>query len=106
MEKANWEQKVNEIITGYLSRGDGCFDAEMHAKLCGYSYEEKTISIHLPADAFAVYDENGKRYIDACTYQIFAGGSQPDQRSAELKKQRVLCAEVRSVRKYCIDETI
>ena len=38
MEKANWEQKVNEIITGYLSRGDGCFDAEMHAKLCGYSY--------------------------------------------------------------------
>lgn len=70
------------------------------------SGEEKTISIHLPADAFAVYDENGKRYIDACTYQIFAGGSQPDQRSAELKKQRVLCAEVRSVRKYCIDETI
>ena len=41
MEKANWEQKVNEIITGYLSRGDGCFDAEMHAKLCGYSYEEQ-----------------------------------------------------------------
>lgn len=45
MDKANWEQSVKEIITGYLTRNDGCFDAEMHAKLIDYSYEEQTVSI-------------------------------------------------------------
>lgn len=59
MEKANWEQKVNEIITGYLSRGDGCFDAEMHAKLCGYSYEEQTISIEFETLKWQINERGG-----------------------------------------------
>ena len=59
MEKANWEQKVKEIITGYLSRGDGCFDAEMHAKLCGYSYEEQTISIEFETLKWQINERGG-----------------------------------------------
>ena len=59
MEKANWVQKVNEIITGYLSRGDGCFDAEMHARLCGYSYEEQTISIEFETLKWQINERGG-----------------------------------------------
>lgn len=59
MEKANWEQKVKEIITGYLSRGDGCFDAEMHAKLCGYSYEEQMISIEFETLKWQINERGG-----------------------------------------------
>ena len=101
-----WGRETIQVYVGRKEDHDRNPQLKAAVKVGLEPGEEKTISIHLPADAFAVYDENGKRYIDACTYQIFAGGSQPDQRSAELKKQRVLCAEVRSVRKYCIDETI
>ena len=41
-------------------------------------------NISLRADCFTVVDENGKRFRDGKRYEIFAGFSQPDERSAEL----------------------
>lgn len=47
-----------------------------HGQLC--------TNISLRADCFTVVDENGKRFRDGKRYEIFAGFSQPDERSAEL----------------------
>lgn len=59
MDKANWEQNVKEIITGYLTRNDGCFDAEMHAKIVDYSYEEQTVSIEFETLKWQINERGG-----------------------------------------------
>lgn len=59
MDQANWEQSVKEIITGYLTTNDGCFDAEMHAKLIDYSYEEKTVSIGFETLKWQINERGG-----------------------------------------------
>ncbi len=59
MDKANWEQSIKEIITGYLTRDDGCFDAEMHAKLIDYSYEEQTVSIEFETLKWQINERGG-----------------------------------------------
>lgn len=46
--------------------------------------EETKVSITLPAKAFALYDEEGKLVLNAGNYEVFAGTSQPDQRSILL----------------------
>ena len=53
--------------------------------------EKQTVSIDLPEEVFGLYDKTGMFTIyDGC-YQIFIGGSQPDERSIELLKQAPLC---------------
>lgn len=59
MDKANWEQSVKEIITGYLTRNDGCFDAQMHAKLIDYNYEEQTVSIEFETLKWQINERGG-----------------------------------------------
>lgn len=46
--------------------------------------EEKKVEVVLERQAFELYDENGETYIAQATYEIYAGGSQPDSRSIEL----------------------
>jgi beta-glucosidase len=46
--------------------------------------EETEVSISLPAKAFALYDEEGILVLNAGNYEVFAGTSQPDQRSILL----------------------
>ncbi len=50
--------------------------------------EKLCTNISLRADCFTVVDENGKRFRDGKRYEIFAGFSQPDERSAELTGKR------------------
>lgn len=59
MEKQQWEEKVREVITGYLTRNDGCFDDVMHAKLCHYSYEEEKISIEFETLKWQINERGG-----------------------------------------------
>lgn len=51
--------------------------------------EEKEIFIHLPAEAFGLYDENGKFQIRSGNAEVFAGGQAPDRRSEKLTGQKV-----------------
>jgi len=46
--------------------------------------EEIELTLHLPADAFGLYDENGRKWLRSGSYTIYAGASQPDRRSSEL----------------------
>ncbi len=60
--------------------------------------EEKEIHLTLPIDAFALYNEEGKKMVYRGEYTLFVGTSQPDSRSYKLlgkesKKFTVLSAE-------------
>ncbi len=46
--------------------------------------ETKEVNLHLPASAFSLCDEEGVRKIQKGTYTVYAGTSQPDQRSRKL----------------------
>lgn len=46
--------------------------------------EEKQVKLILSAEAFALFDENGKQKAEPGSYTIYAGGSQPDSRSIAL----------------------
>jgi beta-glucosidase len=56
--------------------------------------EEKTVRLFLPAEAFALFDEDGKQKVLPGTYTVFAGGSQPDARSVKLTGQKPLQKDV------------
>lgn len=65
--------------------------------------EEKTITLHLPIEAFSLFDENGKQKVQNGGYTIYVGGSQPDQRSIELTGKKPLEIEVISSRTFEIE---
>lgn len=46
--------------------------------------EEAFVSIHLPAEAFGLYDEEGKLRISRGEAEVYIGGQAPDQRSEKL----------------------
>jgi len=46
--------------------------------------EEQTVTIHLPADAFGLYDEEAVRRVYAGQFSVYVGTSQPDSRSVKL----------------------
>jgi len=46
--------------------------------------EEQEIKLRLPAEAFGLYNEEGKRKIYPCDYTVYVGTSQPDRRSRSL----------------------
>lgn len=52
--------------------------------------EEKTIHLFLPAEAFALYDDQGVKQIMPGNYIIYAGGTQPDDRSISLTGRKPL----------------
>jgi beta-glucosidase len=52
--------------------------------------EEKQVMLILPAEAFALFNENGKQKAEPGAYTIYAGGSQPDSRSIALTGKKPL----------------
>lgn len=56
--------------------------------------EKKELEFLLPAEAFMVVNEEGERIFDGTGFRIFAGGSQPDERSVELTGCRPLSLEL------------
>lgn len=56
--------------------------------------EQKNINIHLDKKAFCLVDDNGQDYIPDATFRIYAGQSQPDNRSCELLKQKPLSMDM------------
>lgn len=51
--------------------------------------EAKEAVIHLPAEAFGLYDEDGKLQIAEGKATVFIGGQAPDARSEKLTGQKV-----------------
>ena len=46
--------------------------------------EKKTVEVKLPAEAFSLFDESGKRKLRAGSCTVYVGTCQPDARSAKL----------------------
>ena len=46
MDKQEWLQQAENIINGYLTRQDGCFDDQMHATLVACDYESQSGTIY------------------------------------------------------------
>ncbi|MBQ8596682.1 MAG: glycoside hydrolase family 3 C-terminal domain-containing protein [Lachnospiraceae bacterium] len=51
--------------------------------------EEKEVQIHLPAEAFGLFDEDGKLQIKKGEVLVYVGGQAPDQRSEKLTGRKV-----------------
>ncbi|MDE6064738.1 MAG: fibronectin type III-like domain-contianing protein, partial [Lachnospiraceae bacterium] len=56
--------------------------------------EEKEVCFHLPAEAFALYDEEARLLVHKGCCRIFVGGHGPDARSCKLTGTSVLEAVV------------
>ena len=46
--------------------------------------EKKNVTLTVANRAMAVVDQSGERHVDSRNFKIFAGISQPDERSQEL----------------------
>lgn len=52
-------------------------------------HEERTVTIHLPVEAFGLYDGEGKFRIEKGSALVYVGGQAPDTRSEKLTGQKV-----------------
>lgn len=59
--------------------------------------EEKQVTLVLKKNAFTLVDENGERFIPEGIFTVFAGGSQPDDRSEFLMGKKPLSAEIKRI---------
>ena len=71
-----------------------------NCSLCGFAHthleagESKTLHISVQPEAFRLVKEDGSRVYEPGVFTIYAGGSQPDQRSEKLNGAAVLSAEI------------
>lgn len=71
-----------------------------NCSLCGFAHthleagESKTLHISVQPEAFRLVKEDGSRVYESGVFTLYAGGSQPDQRSEKLNGAAVLSAEV------------
>ncbi|MCH9276384.1 fibronectin type III-like domain-contianing protein, partial [Bifidobacterium amazonense] len=78
-----------EVVQVYVKNLDSPL-APRNWRLAGFqpveltAGENKTLTLPVDPDAFKVYDENGEQIVDGNRFEIYAGISQPDARSAEL----------------------
>jgi beta-glucosidase len=63
-------------------------DAELKAG------ETKKVSVHLPSEAFGLFDTDGKFVTPKGKAVVFVGGQQPDARSEELLGRKVTALEI------------
>lgn len=66
--------------------------------------EEKTVKLFLPAEAFALFDEKGRRSVVPGNYIVYIGGSQPDSRSVKLTGREPLQKVVKASRVIKLDK--
>ena len=66
--------------------------------------EEKQVQLHLPMEAFSLFNENGEQKVETGNYTIYVGGSQPDTRSIQLTGNRPLEMELKANQTIEIDK--
>ena len=83
------DMDTEDVVQIYIRDMDSKF-ATLHPRLCGFqrvmvhAKEEKEIDISLDKYAFTVINGEGKRIQDGTHYALYAGCSQPDEKSAAL----------------------
>ena len=90
---------TDEVLQAYIHAEDSAF-APLHPSLCAFTRvnlkagEKKEVSLTIPASAFTIVDEEGRRYVDGTHFSLYIGTSQPDERSAFLTGMRPVKIEV------------
>ena len=59
MDKQEWLQQAENIIKGYLTRQDGCFDDQMHATLLACDYEAQSVTIEFETQKWQINEWGG-----------------------------------------------
>ena len=78
-----------DVLQIYIKNLDSPL-AVPNPQLCGFvrvpleGGEKRIVRVEIPDEAFMVVDEDGKRIFDGHRFVIYAGTSQPDQRSVSL----------------------
>ena len=93
------EYDTDEVLQAYIHAEDSAF-APLHPSLCAFTRvnlkagEKKEVSLTIPASAFTIVDEEGRRYVEGTHFSLYIGTSQPDERSAFLTGMRPVKIEV------------
>ncbi len=64
--------------------------------------EVKQVKLHLPVEAFGLFDDEGNQKVQDTEYIIYAGGSQPDGRSAQLTGKKPLEIKIKAMQEIDI----
>ena len=89
---------VEEVVQCYIKNIDSDLAPANHS-LCAFkrialkSGESKTVELSISPASFEVVNDKGERVIDGKKFLIYAGVSQPDSRSIELKGLKPLSFE-------------
>ncbi len=87
--KNEGDTDTDEVVQIYIKDLDSKL-AVPNYNLCAFKRislkagEEKTVEMTVPNRAMSVVDEEGERHIDSKNFKLFAGFSQPDERSRRL----------------------
>lgn len=65
--------------------------------------ESKEISVKLPLEAFALYDEQAVNRVSEGNYLIYIGGSQPDSRSEKLTGKKIASLQVTAEQEFVLE---
>lgn len=88
-----------EIVELYMKDLESEYEVRNH-RLAGFKRvalkagEKKTVTLYLGEKAFQIVDDGGNRRKDGSRYAVYVGGSQPDERSAELLGKKPLMVEI------------
>lgn len=89
----------DEVAEFYIRKEDAKIPAPIWS-LCGFKRvtlapgEKKTVEVKIPAEAFSLVSPSGERSIRPGRFTLYAGGSQPDSRSAELLGTKPLAISI------------
>ena len=90
---------AGEIVQAYIQRPDSPWDTR-NASLCAFARielapgERKRVSLAIPARAFTVVDDEGRRIDAGRHFVLWVGGSQPDAVSVRLTGKAPLRVEI------------
>ena len=90
---------TDEVVQIYIKDEESQF-AVRNYSLCGFKRvslkagEEKTVTVKVTKRGFTTVDEDGNREIFSKKFTLYAGLSQPDERSAELTGHKALSKAV------------
>lgn len=81
-----------EVLQVYIkAEREGSPNAQLKAfrKVHLQPQESMELTLHLPIEAFALYDEEGRRRVQPGSYVVYVGSSGPDSRSCALTGKQV-----------------
>lgn len=89
----NKGRDTEDVVQIYIKDMESAWAVKNHS-LCGFQRvqmkqnESKTIHFTIPSKAMKIVDESGNRYVDSRKFKLFAGVSQPDERSKSLSGKK------------------